>query len=184
VGRRKLSGAPSYGYHVKIYQLEDRHETDPARHIRRAYANDWRIVYLKRTNLLRQALSNIRANATGTYHHSSRSDDSEDSFSGLEVTPSNLLEMMKSREANLAQEQEILSDLPHLEITYERDLMEAEQHQETAEKVFDFLGLEAEGIQVSTELERINRGSLSELICNYGEVASELKGTPYARFLK
>ncbi|WP_251964081.1 Stf0 family sulfotransferase [Salinibacter ruber] len=202
LGRRKISDALSYGYHVKIYQLwqdlDDsvpvgqnsgeslpNHSTDPAGYLHQAHADGWNLVYLKRENLLRHALSSIRAEASGEYHQ--RADEDEDSPKSLNpvrVDPIDLIKKMEWREEKLAQEQEALSTLPHLEISYGSDLVDENRHQATAERIFRFLGLEANGIQVSTQLERINQGSLPELIRNYDEVASSLEGTRFDRFLE
>lgn len=187
LGRRVRSEASVYGYHVKIYQLSRDHGVDPARYVHRAYADGWKLLYLKRTNLLRHALSNIRAETTRTYHVQADGEagtDEPPGRGGLHVDPSEIIERMEEREAFLEWESEIVSEIPHLALVYERDLIDPERHRSTAEAAFEYLDLETEDVPVSTSLERINQGRVRDLVRNYEEVVAALSGTRFERFLE
>lgn len=184
MGRKKKSGARSYGYHVKIYQLSRDHNVDPKTYIRRAHADGWKIIYLKRTNLLRHALSNIKAERTSTYFHYQGKTDMQGRSATLIVEPEDLIWRMEERETFLRQEADILSGIASLDLEYEKDLIEPHKQQDSCRKIFDFLGMEAQGVEVSSNLKRINQGSLHELISNIDQLRSSLQGTRFEDFLE
>jgi len=65
----KLNNKSVYGFHVKIYQLTDDHlMLDPARFLKQLCSSGWIILYLKRNNVLRQAVSNELAFKRGLFH--------------------------------------------------------------------------------------------------------------------
>jgi len=63
--------SPVYGCKIKIYDLEHQHgmnEEETKSFLRARFAEGWKIIHLRRTNKLRQALSSLVAEATETYH--------------------------------------------------------------------------------------------------------------------
>jgi LPS sulfotransferase NodH len=184
LGRKKMSGASCYGYHVKIYQLSKDHRIDPKRYMHKARADGWKIIYLKRQNLLRHALSSIRAESTRTYFHYVQKKADPRNKGAMHVQPDDLIRRMEERETYLAQENDVLSGLKTYNVTYELDLITPERQQATCQGVFTYLGLDAGDVKVSTYLERINQGSLPDLISNYEEIVSYLYGTRFSRFIE
>ena len=167
-----------FGFHVKIYQLTDvQGVRDPAAWLRRMHSHGWRLIVLRRRNLLRHVLSNMTITATGTVHDRSGSARA----TGLTVDPGELVYWMRQREQVGAAEAAAVQDLPHLALTYEDDLVDPARWQETAGRVFAHLGLEP--APVRTSLHRRNPGRLADLVANHEEVVAALAGTPYGRFL-
>ena len=78
-------------------------------------------------------------------------------------------------------EKKIIEALPHITIAYERDLLSAEQHQATADKIFDYLGLAS--VAVKTKCVRTSSDNLADFIENYEEVVNVISQTKYAKFL-
>ncbi len=69
--RMKSFRSPVYGCKIKIYDLEHQHgmnEEETKSFLRARFAEGWKIIHLRRTNKLRQALSSLVAEATETYH--------------------------------------------------------------------------------------------------------------------
>lgn len=64
------SGARAFGFHVKIYQLTCWQRVDDVGGWLAAMRRrGWKILYLRREHLLRHVVSNVFAEAAGTYHH-------------------------------------------------------------------------------------------------------------------
>ena len=75
----------------------------------------------------------------------------------------------------------MLADFNHLTVEYESDLLDPARHQQTADRVFAYVGLES--APVDTDLSRSVSGALSDRIANYDELASALEGTEFSHFL-
>ncbi|MBK7445710.1 MAG: hypothetical protein IPJ45_06760 [Ignavibacteria bacterium] len=75
-----------------------------------------------------------------------------------------------------------LRTIPHLKIIYEDDISESSKHQETANKVFRFLGLKEH--KVKTEYKKVLPQDLKNILYNYDEVYNYFKETKYSEFLK
>jgi LPS sulfotransferase NodH len=177
-GQRRGHASKVFGFHVKIYQLTDvQGVRDPARWLRDLHTRGWRVVALRRRNLLRHVLSNMAITATGVTHH--RTSDASREL--LTVDPAELLHWMQQRERVGGQEREALDGVPHVALTYEDDLLDADAWPATAAGVFAHLGLDA--APVDTSLRRTNPGRLDQLVANVEEVAAALRGTPYEQFL-
>jgi hypothetical protein len=97
------------------------------------------------------------------------------------VNPDELLHWIGVRARVGSDEAAALDGVPHLSLTYERDLQDSATWQSTADGVFGYLDLSP--VPVDTTLRRQNDGKLSTLIANYDEVKAAVSGTEYARFL-
>jgi LPS sulfotransferase NodH len=168
------------GFHVKIYQLSDvQGITDAGGWLRGMHGHGWRVIALRRENLLRQVLSNMTAQVTNRYEDRSR----ENEFVRVRpyVDPDELLHWIGVRAAVGADEAAALDGVPHLPLTYEHDLQDSSTWQPTMERAFAYLDLPP--VQVATNLRRQNDGELSTLIANYDEVRRAVEPTEYARYL-
>ena len=92
-----------------------------------------------------------------------------------------VLRWTRWNERILREERSILEPLPHLALVYERDLLDAERHQATLDRTFDFLGLPSH--PVTAPLKRTGAGPLSQRIANYDELVEHFRGTPFAHYL-
>ncbi len=69
-GRRALHHRPWYGFKLKIYHLTtDQGVRDPSGFLTTLVGEGWKIIHLRRRNLLRQSLSNLRLIRTGKAQH-------------------------------------------------------------------------------------------------------------------
>jgi LPS sulfotransferase NodH len=168
------------GFHVKIYQLSDVHGiSDAGGWLRRMHRHGWRVVALRRENLLRQVLSNMTAQLTNRYED--RSGEGEFVRVRPHVDPDELLHWIGVRAAVGADEAAALDGVPHLSLTYERDLQDSAKWPATSDRVFGYLDLAS--VTVATNLRRQNDQELSSLIANYEEVCRAVGATEYAKFL-
>lgn len=172
----------TYGCNVKLHQLATvltRFHKAPQEVMFNLYQNGWKIIRLKRLNILRQAISDITAYKRGQGH------DTRDRpliRSRVSIDCIDLILKMKWMEYHLISEDEILGTLPCMTIVYENDLLRSEKHQTTVDKIFNFLGLNS--VAVQTTFARVSSDQLSDHIQNYEEVARVVSKTKYAGFLK
>lgn len=160
----KLNKKSVYGFHVKIYQLTDDHAIfDPGRFLKKLYADGWIILYLKRNNVIRQAVSTEVAFKRGVFHLTK--EEGKNKLGKVGVDCETILRLTKKRKDLLSEEQKALEGIPHMTIEYERDLLRQVSHQRTADMIFQYLGLSS--ITVDTSLFRTSTDNLADLIENY-----------------
>lgn len=176
----RQAAARAYGFHVKITQLHAWQGIhDIGGFLRDMEQGGWRIVYLWRENLLRQVVSNVFAEAAGTYH-----------MDGGQARPSSVilpldrlaLEMDWRRRLRDAEEAAVQGHNV-FEIVYERDLLEPARQAETFAALQEIIGVS--GVPLKPRLKKMVVSPLPELISNYDEVSDWISARPeYARYLK
>jgi LPS sulfotransferase NodH len=174
------SGAQAFGFHVKIYQLTSWQRVRDVRGwLSTLQGRGWKIIYLRRENLLRHVVSNVFAEAAGTYHHRSGTTTKRPDRITLDVE--RLRRGIDFRRRNLAAERQALSGLDRLELVYERDLESAEVQAQTFARIQSFLGVEE--VDLTPRLRKAVAKPLAQLVENYDDVRAVLSGTPDEAFL-
>lgn len=169
-----------YGFKVKVDQLLQRqHLPDPADWLGGMHRRGWRVIHLRRRNLLRHVLSNTAASERGRYHE--RAGESPATHRALRIDPMELMHWLGVRAWTRDEERRALADVPHEKVCYEDDLLESERHQATLDRLSAVLGV-APG-RAATTLRPTNQGRLEDLVANYTDVARALAGTPYEAYL-
>lgn len=169
-GKARGCGKQVFGFKVKIYQLIDDQEINPREFIQNLFKNNWKLIFLKRNNLFKHALSGIIAEQTNIWHKLNTNNNND--IPKLEINISYLEQKMAYRYQCLQDEEGILKDIPHLQLEYETDLLQEQTHQAGANKVFNYLGLNS--VPVKTTLKRTIDDNLQERISNYDEVLTFL----------
>ncbi len=167
-------------FHVKVYQLtEDRkHPTDPSVFLKKLSNDGWTILYLRRLNKVKHALSTILAENIGYYHKFK----DKDTKTRINLDCNYFATVMEARFRFEEAERKALGKLPHLEVVYEKDLEKAEYHQPTIDGILDYLGMERK--PVSTKHRKLNTQTPEELIANYDEFARLLKSRNWMNYLE
>ena len=174
------SGAEAFGFHVKIYQLTSwQRVRDVHGWLSALRGRGWKIIYLRRENLLRHVVSNVFAEAAGAYHHPSGTTTKRPERITLDIA--RLRQGIDGRQRNLTAERQALSGLEHLELVYERDLEKPGSHAQTFARIQSFLGVEE--VDLAPRLRKAVAMPLDELIENYEDVRAMLSGTPDEAFL-
>lgn len=169
----------TYGFKLKIYHLnEGQGIVDAGAWLRRLHAGGWAVIALQRRNVLRQALSSLVAQQRRQYHVEGASNGSAQP---VVVDAADLLRRTEARVAMCAREQQALAGIPHLALHYEDDLLHPDNHQRTADRVFDYLGLPP--VTVSTGLRKIADGGLDTVVANAAEITTAVAASPYAALL-
>lgn len=177
--RATLFGRRVYGFKVKIAQLRYEHKySSYDKILQNLYEDDWKFIYLKRTNLLRHKISNIYSSQTNVFHVK---DSEQTQLERINVNCYDLLEGIKYGEEVYKTEKENLKHIPHLEVTYEKDLLDNSKQQQTCDRIFDFLGVKRH--PVFSQSRKLIPYRLEEVISNYDEVYNFFKNTEYFKYL-
>jgi LPS sulfotransferase NodH len=168
----------AWGFKVKIYQLIDAQRTDPGEFLRRMHREGWLVIYLHRRNVVRQALSASIAKERGGHYHQTAGDRP---IGPVVIDAADVVRRVRQREHFGELEAAALSDVPHLALTYEDDLARPEDHQRTADRIFDLAGVARSPVE--TVLERISSDPLAG-VANRDEVRDALAAAGYAHLLE
>lgn len=177
--RASRKSKPVYGFQLKVQQLLSVKRMDGIEFFRGLPAKGWKIIHIRRQNLLRGAISELIAWKTGKWHRVK--DEPLAPLQSVRINCNNLLSILGVRQRLTQQEIEILADLPHLSLSYEDELLSADSHQVTLNKIFKYLDIAQ--VPVKAYLARTSTDDLSKSVENYNEVVSVLKKTEYAKYL-
>jgi LPS sulfotransferase NodH len=177
--RMALTSAPVYGFKLLSYQLQSvqTHIADKRAFLQRLVDDGCHIVYVKRTNLLRHALSNLYARHRSQWHQT----DPDAPAPRMRLNPDTLLHWLNGSAQLERFERELLDGLPHLAFTYEDDLQDAARHADTVRRITDRLGLPP--VAPKTALRKTTPRCLEDIVTDPSVVRNAIQGTPYASHL-
>jgi hypothetical protein len=164
-GLSKWERDSNFIFHVKIYQLtRDRKKpVDPTSFLRALNYDGFKIIALRRKNIVKHTLSNLVAQHRGNYE---KIDDKKEKLR-LVVDCKEFSDAVKERIGFSKEEKSVLANFEYHEVVYEDDLENSNSHQKTIDKILDFLSLEKR--KVTTKLRKVNTTPLEQLITNYDE---------------
>ena len=177
--RMCLNDAPVYGFKLLSYQLQSvqTHISNPRGFLESLVEAGYHIVYVKRRNLLRHALSNLYARHRKQWHQT----EADAPTPKMTLDPDALVHWLNGSAQLDDLEGDMLDGMPHLPFTYEADLQDADCHAATVRRITDHLGLPY--ITPETSLRKTTPRRLSDILTNPEVVPQTLHGTPYARYL-
>lgn len=177
--RSSRSKQDIYGCKILAFHIRDKQPIkDRDGFIRKLHENGFKIIHLRRENLIHHAMSNIRANQFGYHQQVAKK---RKKTGKVVVDIEELMGWMKRTEGLYAYEEVLLKDVPHLKLTYENNIASEEKQQNTMEDACKFLGIPyAPG---ECAYMKISPKSLADSIENYDEIAAALQNTPYAKYL-
>ncbi len=178
-GMSRHHGAANVMFHVKIYQLTEQRSRplDADVFMHELAADGWKIVYLRRRDVVRHVLSNVIAENRGATH---KFDDGVIDLK-VHIDCDIFVERVRARLEYERQERWILGDLDFHEVVYEDDLEHPDFHQRTVDRILAFVGLESG--KVETAHRKVAKGPLSEIVRNYDEFAFRLTEEGLSEFL-
>lgn len=178
--RASIYGKTVYGFKVKISQLSIEHKySDYEQILSELNRKNWKFIYLKRENYLRHKLSNLLITETNVYH---LKENDEPYKKKIKVDCDLLMKAIKFGEEVEMLEKRSLKNIPYLEIIYEKDLFDKSNHQETANRIFEYLGLKT--CNVYTDYKKVTPDNLEDSILNFEELYNYFKNTEYIEYLK
>lgn len=99
----------------------------------------------------------------------------------IAIDPARLVEAMRERKRADQEELAALEGVPHVRVSYERDLLHSATHQATCNRVLAHLGLDS--APVETRYVRTSKGRVSEYVSNWNEVRDFMDKTEFAGYL-
>lgn len=177
--RASLHHRSVYGCKVKIEQLRDDHKyTELDSLFLKLHEDGWKFIHLKRSNTLEHKISGIISTRTNIFHIKKTDQFEHKKF---KMDCQLLLDILDYGEVLDEMENKQMDTVPSLKINYEEDLLDNFQHQNTANKVFNYLGVKE--YPVSTKLKKIIPQNLQDIILNYDEMINMLKKTKFVQYL-
>ena len=182
LARCQKSPAQAYGCKILSYQIK---RVQPIQHgslfLRNLYNNGFKIIYLKRDNLVQHAISNIRAKRYGFHRKVTESPLERSRSKKVWIDTDELFRWMKDSEALNQYERLLLSGIPHLKLTYEANLSSARRQQRTVNKICNYLNINSG--RATCEFRKVSPKRLADSIANYEEIVRFLARSPYMKYL-
>ena len=138
----------------------------------------WKIIYLKRLNKLNQVIS-YEISVIRKSHQ--KYDDRNEEFS-IRLDPVSVKNRIERRMNFERSEDEILENMDCLRLVYEDDLLNSNNHQDTVNRILDYIGLERR--PCFTKLRKVNKSKQKDVIENYDEVINYLKEHKMLNFVE
>ena len=178
-GLVKLFPFKGFLFHLKVYHLaKDRqHKVGPAGFVEYLHQNGFKIIFLRRANVVKQVLSSQIARERGQYHKLS----DQQIETKVYVDCDAFIKRMHNRFQWSKEELEIISHYPYVEVEYGVDLEDSGTHQATLNKILDFLSLERRSIQ--TKYRKVNTMTMRQCIVNHDEFAERIKSQGWGDML-
>lgn len=138
--------------------------------------NNIKVILLLRENILRNALSDLRARSTGIYHHQ---DDNEEKRSGLAKLNVDTNELQQKMDGIINQNKKlaaIVSNMDYIKIRYE----DFTDWNATMNRLAAFLNVST--AEISAGAKKLNPDNLQDMIENFAEIKTWLKQNNYSEF--
>lgn len=168
-----------YGFKMKIEQLKNEHDyKNIGDIIEKLETIGWKIIYLKRTNILNHTISGLLSNRSKIFHVKNGKDFKHQKIS---IDCRHLFDVMNYFEELERQEEESLKNVSYMTINYETDLLDNTAHQKTADRIFGYIGIHSH--PVNTTFRKIIPEDLKDVILNYEEMYDFVRETRFSKFL-
>ena len=172
-----IGGAKAYGFKIHNGHFGFQALRERPGYLRRLSEDGFHLIFLRRRNLLAQAVSSTIASRTRW--HWRRGDGA--SFTALELDPVEVLMMAYLFEESDRYLEQLLRDLPHTTLIYEEDLLDPGAQQATVDGIVSRLGLAA--APVCSDHIRLTPPKLSDSVANFDALTELIRPTRFARFL-
>jgi len=170
---------PVFGFKLLTYQLLEQFD-DPAAFMKHLVNEGYQIIHIKRDNVLKLALSRLNALEKKQYHFY-KGKPIDHRFEPLKLDIPVLLHNMRRIEAYHKREADLVQPYKHLFLNYERDLEDEGYHQQTMDKVYNFLDIRR--ICVKARIVKSIPLEMKDYVLNYEEMRKAIMGTPFEKYL-
>jgi LPS sulfotransferase NodH len=163
--KERLSKKEIYGFKLFVFHL-----FNVKRLVQRLHRNDWKIIYLERKNILKQAFSAEIGRISKSYLRKKNTPPPNETYRLHPHKVAKAIRKIKrgNRKANI-----ILKDIDHLIIYYEEALKEQTTWPETFGKIFQFLDIEPYELRSNVTI--TDPRSDRERIENFDEIITFLR---------
>lgn len=168
--RTRIWGDALHGFHLKFWHLTDTQRVrDPAGFLKALEDRGALFLHLKRENVAAAAISSIHAKRIRMYHHT---ETKTRRLKTMHLDPAELTAAIDWRLRGLERERMMLDGIARHDLSYERDLLDAETRDARLRPTFDYLGVEPHPL--STHLRKSINRPFSEFLENYDELVEVL----------
>jgi hypothetical protein len=164
------SSSKAWGAKLLSYQMvQVQRFQEPVRLLAGLHERGYLLIHIVRETFF-QTLSLTIAQESSRYH-----DRTGDKPFGRKVVvdPDDFVRRLKWNDLLLRYEKHCLANVPHVGVSYERDLLDPLRQAETAERLFREIGVPA--VRVTSTLQKILPTSPAAILDNYAEIAAALK---------
>jgi LPS sulfotransferase NodH len=165
-----------YGFDFKPRQLMENisRESFPRTLVRSLHKRNWKFIYLKRENIFKQSLSHMLAIKRQHWHDTPENPLKK---SKIYVNCKKLIDTLEEYHVISHEIELVMSEIPHLEISYEQDLEDISCHQRTLSKIFSYLQVPDAAVQ--TTMNKVASHKWSDDVYNADEVMAYLRQSRY-----
>ncbi len=171
--KKYLSKANIYGFKLHQNQLDDTEKV-----ITWLQNKGWRIIHLHRKNTLKQVISLMIAQQTGSWIKNKKMGYSDEKYY---LDPEELLAHIKKRIPFSEQEFSLMEKLEHLDVVYEYDLYHQDKWQATTGKIFDYINIYP--VEVRTKRLKTDPRPDWERVENFEEILDFLSKKGWAQLV-
>lgn len=169
------ASAPVYGCKILAYQVARLWPPRRRDNLLRWLAGQgFRIIYLRRRDLLMQVVSQVRALRFG-FH---RGVGEPVSATPISIDPAEAIHWLEINERLYQQAQHWLGTIPHLKLTYKDHLLSPAQHAQTVGRICRYLGLEP--APPSSAYVKLTPSDPGRAVANLAELRAVLARTRWA----
>ncbi len=167
-GRALMTTKPVYGFNVHPYQIMDfLNHTNSRSFVKTLLNKGWKIIYLRRDNIFRHALSNEIAKKRGYFF---RSEADFEQAPKVYINPDDFKQSLAARFKFRRDEEDALEDLSFKEVIYERDMLKDHQKRKTMAEVYRYLGVDP-AFKPQIPFIRSTHDDLSDIVDNIEEIS-------------
>lgn len=180
-GKCVATEKPVTGFHVKCYQLtRDQGMKEARPFIERLNREGWKMIFLRRQEVFKHAVSPILAKARNLWHIG-KGNESTSPTEAVSLKPEAVVGAIRGREKFTRIEEEIVREIKHLPLVYEQDLQTPEQRERTSARLCEYLGVESQIL--SSPLKATTSKSIASSISNFQEVAEAVRQAGLGSYL-
>lgn len=178
-GLAKSTNPQGFIFHLKSYQLNKKRKksVEPSHFLEELQKDGWFIIYLRRENKVKHALSSIIAHQRGSFH---KVDDQIEEIN-VHVDCENLMRRTNKRIKIDRIDAESLKNINFHEVVYELDLEHEKNHQSAVDNILKKLHLEPK--MAISKQRKIYREPLHEMIKNYDEFIDCVQNNGWKKYL-
>jgi hypothetical protein len=169
-----------YGFKLNTYHFDVQKIKSPISFVSELHATGYKIISLKRRNLLRQSISHLYALHRYKFHQ--RKSRGEQKHMRMQIDIEKLGRDLNFFSDHNEIEDNILTYFPYYRIYYEDDLQDEKCHQSTVDRITDYL--EISKFNVCTDYTKTTPTNLSSIIDNLDDVFDFVRKTEYAKYLE
>lgn len=181
--RSLISSKKVYGFKLLSYQLRDVQKVgNPRSFLENLQNHGYKIIFLRRSNMLRLVLSVMYAEFRNEWHHK-QSEGKVKHTTKMNVDVKEMVKRLNESDETYTFESELMDGLSHIPITYEGDLEDSNAHASTIKKISDFIGVPY-AMPSEPSLVKITPKSLDGFVENVDEIRQALSGTKFEKYLE